>query len=138
MRGALNFPPHIAEGKLREFFLQHRAHGHNTAIVMYCEFSSERGPRALSLLRAIDRAHDLHRYPNVDFPYVYLLEGGYSQFFAQHKTLCEPQNYIRMDAPEHRQQWAEARKIQRMQRASSTGCSQRMPVDWRADSNPLP
>ena len=32
---------------------------------------------------------------------MYILQGGYSAFFAEHRTLCFPENYVEMSAKEH-------------------------------------
>lgn len=32
---------------------------------------------------------------------MYILDGGYSNFFESNRTRCFPQNYLRMDAKEH-------------------------------------
>ena len=52
-------------------------------LVFHCEFSVERGPQMLRYLRKMDRARN--RYPALDYPEVYLLKGGYKQFFADHR-----------------------------------------------------
>lgn len=49
-------------------------------------------------LRSIDRA--AHAYPALQYPEIYLLEGGYKAFFESNKDLCEPQNYRLMVDPE--------------------------------------
>lgn len=60
----------------------------------------------LTLLRAKfvrheDRKQNCHRYPQLSYPEVYILDGGYSSFFESHRTRCVPQSYLRMDAKEH-------------------------------------
>lgn len=32
---------------------------------------------------------------------MYILDGGYSSFFSEHRTFCFPQNYVEMAAKEH-------------------------------------
>lgn len=32
---------------------------------------------------------------------MYILDGGYSSFFKNHRSRCFPQNYVEMDAKEH-------------------------------------
>ena len=44
-------------------------------IIFHCEFSSERAPALLRCLRRFDRAKNC--YPQLDFPEIYLLKGGY-------------------------------------------------------------
>ena len=52
-------------------------------------------------LRQKDRACNAHQYPKLTYPEVYILDGGYSSFFRDHKYRCYPQNYVEMDAKEH-------------------------------------
>lgn len=41
------------------------------------------------------------RYPQLTYPEVYILDGGYSSFFNNHRSRCFPQNYVEMGAKEH-------------------------------------
>jgi M-phase inducer tyrosine phosphatase len=52
-------------------------------------------------LRSRDRAVNNHNYPRVHFPEVYILEGGYCQYFKESGVRCEPPGYVRMDDPKH-------------------------------------
>lgn len=52
-------------------------------------------------LRQKDRAANVHRYPLLTYPEVYILDGGYSSFFMDHSFRCFPQNYVEMAAKEH-------------------------------------
>ncbi|XP_036372837.1 M-phase inducer phosphatase 2 isoform X1 [Megalops cyprinoides] len=60
-------------------------------LVFHCEFSSERGPRMCRFLRERDRA--MNEYPNLHYPELYVLKGGYKEFFPDFQTQCEPQAY---------------------------------------------
>uniref|UniRef100_A0A672JWB8 M-phase inducer phosphatase n=2 Tax=Sinocyclocheilus grahami TaxID=75366 RepID=A0A672JWB8_SINGR len=60
-------------------------------LVFHCEFSSERGPRMCRYVRQRDRF--LNEYPNLHYPELYILKGGYKDFFPLHKSVCEPQAY---------------------------------------------
>lgn len=60
-------------------------------IVFHCEFSSERGPRMCRFVRERDRAMNV--YPNLHYPELYILKGGYKDFFPFFQTQCEPQAY---------------------------------------------
>lgn len=53
-------------------------------LVFHCEFSSERGPRMCRFVRERDR--DLNEYPNLHYPELYILKGGYKDFFPLHKV----------------------------------------------------
>lgn len=67
-------------------------------LVFHCEFSCKRGPTMALALRQADRslASD---YPRCHFPDVYVLQGGYADFFAASPDLCEPRAYVPMDDP---------------------------------------
>lgn len=52
-------------------------------------------------LRHKDRASNAHQYPKLTYPEVYILDGGYSSFFPDHKFRCYPQNYVEMADKEH-------------------------------------
>ena len=83
-------------------------------IIFHCEYSAHRAPR-LSLpaqvifaytralhLRNRDRHLNMHRYPKLHYPEIYILQGGYSGFFTRHKERCEPQNYVAMQDERHK------------------------------------
>ncbi|KAB0358061.1 hypothetical protein FD754_002217 [Muntiacus muntjak] len=69
-------------------------------IVFHCEFSSERGPRMCRSLREEDRA--LNQYPSLYYPELYILKGGYRDFFPEYMELCEPQSYCPMHHQDHK------------------------------------
>ncbi|XP_034715016.1 M-phase inducer phosphatase 2 [Etheostoma cragini] len=60
-------------------------------IIFHCEFSSERGPRMCRFVRERDRA--ANEYPNLHYPELYILKGGYKDFFPHFQAQCEPQSY---------------------------------------------
>uniref|UniRef100_A0A3Q0R8T0 M-phase inducer phosphatase n=1 Tax=Amphilophus citrinellus TaxID=61819 RepID=A0A3Q0R8T0_AMPCI len=60
-------------------------------IIFHCEFSSERGPRMCRFVRERDRA--LNEYPTLHYPELYILKGGYKDFFPHFQAQCEPQSY---------------------------------------------
>ena len=51
-------------------------------------------------LRQADRAL-AHDYPNCHFPEVYVLQGGYCEYFRTYSSLCQPQAYVCMDDPRY-------------------------------------
>lgn len=73
----------------------------NTALIFHCEYSAHRAPIMASFIRHKDRAYNVDRYPKLTFPELYILDGGYSAFFAEHRTLCFPQNYVEMTSKGH-------------------------------------
>ena len=70
-------------------------------IIFHCEFSSERGPKMLRFLRSKDRELNKENYPTLNFPEIYLLDGGYKAFFNEHPPLCDPISYRPMLHSEH-------------------------------------
>ncbi|KAF7796724.1 hypothetical protein EIP86_007907 [Pleurotus ostreatoroseus] len=70
-----------------------------TVIVFHCEFSLQRAPTFAKHLRSKDRALNNQFYPSVHYPEVYVLEGGYCEYFKHSATRCEPRSYVRMDDP---------------------------------------
>lgn len=52
-------------------------------------------------VRGQDRSANAHRYPRLTYPEVYILDGGYSAFYGDHRSRCVPQNYVEMHAKEH-------------------------------------
>lgn len=52
-------------------------------IVFHCEFSVKRAPTFAKHFRSKDRSLNGYVYPNIHYPEVYILEGGYSQYYSQ-------------------------------------------------------
>jgi rhodanese-related sulfurtransferase len=73
----------------------------NKLIIFHCEFSSERGPRMLRYMRQLDREINKESYPSLNYPELYILEGGYKSFYQQHQQLCIPQTYKPMLDKKH-------------------------------------
>ncbi|KAJ8316888.1 hypothetical protein KUTeg_004792 [Tegillarca granosa] len=70
-------------------------------LIFHCEFSSERGPKMSRFLRNKDRELNSDNYPALHYPEIYLLSGGYKDFFYMFKNLCEPQEYKPMLHNDH-------------------------------------
>ncbi|XP_048204826.1 M-phase inducer phosphatase 2 isoform X1 [Perognathus longimembris pacificus] len=64
-------------------------------LIFHCEFSSERGPRMCRFVRERDRA--ANDYPSLYYPEMYILKGGYREFFPQYPEFCEPRDYRPMN-----------------------------------------
>ncbi|KAF2734722.1 Rhodanese-like protein [Polyplosphaeria fusca] len=73
----------------------------NTLLIFHCEYSAHRAPLMAKFVRNEDRQYNAAQYPQLSYPEVYILDGGYSSFYESHRTRCFPQNYLRMDAKEH-------------------------------------
>lgn len=71
-------------------------------VIFHCEFSSERGPKLMREIRQYDRTINKHCYPSLTYPEIYLLEGGYKNFFETHKDYCLPKSYKPMLHDDHR------------------------------------
>lgn len=69
-----------------------------TAIIFHCEFSEKRGPALWSHFRSVDREQNQDCHPNLDYPELYLLKGGYSSFYRDFPSSCTGK-YTRMDNP---------------------------------------
>lgn len=72
-----------------------------TALILHCEYSVHRAPTMAKYIRHRDRVFNVDQYPQLTYPDLYILEGGYSTFFAEHRGLCNPPNYVEMCAKEH-------------------------------------
>ncbi|KAL4231733.1 M-phase inducer phosphatase 1 [Mactra antiquata] len=70
-------------------------------LIFHCEFSSERGPKMSRFLRKSDRQANKDCYPNLYYPELYLLDGGYKEYFATEKEFCVPQTYKPMLHKDH-------------------------------------
>ncbi|KAJ7905332.1 hypothetical protein B0H14DRAFT_2326910 [Mycena olivaceomarginata] len=75
--------------------------GRKTILVFHCEFSAKRAPTFAKHLRARDRAVNNHVYPRIHYPELYILEGGYCNYFQASSFRCLPQAYVTMDDPTH-------------------------------------
>lgn len=74
-------------------------------LVFHCEFSSERGPKLSRFLRNNDRQRNSDAYPALHYPEIYLLDGGYKDFFAVYPELCEPHSYRTMVDPLYNEEY---------------------------------
>jgi M-phase inducer tyrosine phosphatase len=85
----------------------------NVCVVFHCELSHNRGPALIGAFRDRDRQMNIERYPEVSFPSIYLLEGGYRRFFSECRDLCD--GGIRFRARrEVPGEWSAARELQRL------------------------
>ena len=73
-----------------------RSLSNKQVIIFHCEFSSERGPKMCKYLRQKDREVNKDNYPRLNFPEMYILEGGYKAFYETHRHLCQPNSYRNM------------------------------------------
>lgn len=73
----------------------------STLLILHCEYSVHRAPLTAKYIRNHDRTVNAEQYPRLSYPEMYILEGGYSNFFAQHRSKCYPQNYVEMNDQRH-------------------------------------
>ncbi|KAM4029065.1 M-phase inducer phosphatase 1 [Anomaloglossus baeobatrachus] len=91
IRGAINL---YMEQEVDDFLLRNPIlpqGSKRVIIIFHCEFSSERGPRMCKFVREKDR--DLNEYPRLHYPELYILQGGYKDFFQKCKSFCDPEYY---------------------------------------------
>ncbi|XP_030684491.1 M-phase inducer phosphatase 3 [Nomascus leucogenys] len=114
IQGALNL---YSQEELFNFFLKKPIVPLDTQkriiIVFHCEFSSERGPRMCRSLREEDRS--LNQYPALYYPELYILKGGYRDFFPEYMELCEPQSYCPMHHQDHKTELLRCRSQSKVQ-----------------------
>ncbi|KAI1502344.1 hypothetical protein F5X99DRAFT_158765 [Biscogniauxia marginata] len=72
-----------------------------TLLIFHCEFSLHRAPLMARHVRSEDRAVNAENYPKLTYPEVYILQGGYSNFFNQHRDRCSPPEYVDMHDIRH-------------------------------------
>jgi len=125
--GALNFPK-IED--LIQFLIEDpcfHLFGEKLCLVYHCEFSSHRAPKAYNKIRSLDRKRNEYQYPKLFYPEMYLLEGGYKEFWKQKSELCEPHGYMEMKDPTHicemRQAMRNLSRSKSQKRFTSRSCS---------------
>ena len=72
-----------------------------TILIFHCEFSAKRAPTLAGHLRCKDRTLNIQHYPAVHYPDVYVLNGGYAEYYRQYPDTCDPKGYTPMDHPSH-------------------------------------
>jgi M-phase inducer tyrosine phosphatase len=75
----------------------------NTCLIFHCEYSVHRAPLTAKFIRGHDRTVNMANYPQLTYPEMYILDGGYSKFFAEYRSKCYPQDYVEMNDQRHEQ-----------------------------------
>ncbi|KAH6619457.1 Rhodanese-like domain-containing protein [Chaetomium sp. MPI-SDFR-AT-0129] len=97
INGAINYnDKELLAGQLVDNPMQGR-----TLLIFHCEYSAHRAPIMARHVRSRDRNENAAHYPKLFYPEIYILDGGYSGFFAEHRERCYPQAYVEMNAAEH-------------------------------------
>jgi hypothetical protein len=110
--------------------------GERVCVVFHCEFSSQRGPALYRALRSWDRDVHTDCYPQLYYPELYLLKGGYKRLLHRNAPHhCEPQRLpadVGLDVqvrngrrPAH-QQGQSARQVVERASASTARCAARL------------
>ena len=87
-----------------------------TILIFHCEFSSVRAPKMAHFVRQQDRARN--SYPDLSWPELYIMQGGYKEFYQNHSLDCSPKAYTPMDHPEYTQEYLVAKKIQKREKCN--------------------
>ncbi|NXL23089.1 MPIP2 phosphatase, partial [Setophaga kirtlandii] len=95
VKGAVNLPlQRDVEESLLEGPILPQEGGKRVILIFHCEFSVDRGPKIRSC----------HEYPRLRYPELYVLKGGYREFFFQFPGHCEPRDYRPMEHPAFREE----------------------------------
>ncbi|KAI8823298.1 Rhodanese-like domain-containing protein [Chytriomyces cf. hyalinus JEL632] len=92
-------------------------------IILHCEFSAQRAPKMGLHLRNHDRNLNIQEYPYLDYPHVFILDGGYKAFFTAFQDYCNPCGYREMSDPEYTHELKKYMGVHKAEfkRAYSTG-----------------
>ncbi|CAF3426725.1 unnamed protein product [Rotaria socialis] len=77
--------------------------------IFHCEFSSERAPSLLRYFRSEDRNIHEQTYPELHYPEIYLLDGGYKAFYEYSKQFCIPNQYRTMIDVDYQEEYRQYR-----------------------------
>lgn len=80
-------------------------------VVFHCEYSQSRAPKAYTFWRKMDR--EVNNYPILHFPEIYVLQGGYRDFYPKFPSLCDPNSYVSMFDQEFQRQCKESTRAYR-------------------------
>jgi hypothetical protein len=94
IKGAMNV--HSPREVMELFFPDVERH---SILIFHCELSKNRGPTQAMKFREIDRKLNESRYPVMFYPDVYVLEGGYREYYAFFPGDCVG-GYVAMQSEE--------------------------------------
>ncbi|KAI1634959.1 hypothetical protein F4809DRAFT_473992 [Biscogniauxia mediterranea] len=95
--GAVNYSNH-------ELLIKHLFDvpmGGKPCLIFHCEYSAHRAPMMARVIRSYDRECNRENFPHLDYPSIYVLDGGYRQFFELYRNRCYPQSYVEMNDAAH-------------------------------------
>lgn len=115
IKSALN----LTENQMKQMFIDNPVTHKKIAIIFHCEFSSQRAPRCCRFLRELDRKLNIADYPNLTYPDVYVIDGGYKKFFETFQDYCDG-TYVEMRDERHSMEMkAHCGKLRTIKRARS-------------------
>src|SRR5258706_7944012 len=80
--GAINYNnKELLAGELFEAALPGK-----TLLIFHCEYSAHRAPIMARFVRKQDRTVNVEHYPNLTYPEIYILDGGESALFLEHRN----------------------------------------------------
>ncbi|KDO30030.1 hypothetical protein SPRG_05220 [Saprolegnia parasitica CBS 223.65] len=111
LRGATSLPsPDDIE---QHFFAPSLEQSTTTALIFYCEFSAKRAPDMMRHIRRRDRCLHAATYPELLYPEMYLIDGGYKHCFESTRAACDPPTYTSMNDPAHAERGKAAMQLLR-------------------------
>lgn len=60
----------------------------NACGICYCQLSQSRGPKLFQNVRSFDCEKNADHYPNLSLPQLFILNGGFSEFYKNYPSLC--------------------------------------------------
>ena len=72
-----------------------------TLVVLYCEYTKYRSPTLAQFIRRFDRNLNLEYYPDLYYPNLYILKGGFYEFHHKFPQLCIGAYKPMLDSEKH-------------------------------------
>ncbi|KAI5465167.1 Rhodanese-like domain-containing protein [Mariannaea sp. PMI_226] len=94
INGALNYDDHAE--LVKWLFKNPKNPRGGAMLIFHCEYSLYRAPRMADYVRDYDRHLNIDRYPHLTYGSIFVLDGGYRDFFASFPASCIPQSYVEM------------------------------------------
>jgi len=102
IRGARRFEVKNIRSQLEEIVRNARAQNEKYYVICYCQFSSSRAPKLRDILFSaetdimLSERKGVQLFSEEDSRFrVFIVDGGYDQFFSKFPDLCEPRGYTR-------------------------------------------
>jgi rhodanese-related sulfurtransferase len=82
--------------QIEDFVNKNKNKNKNQILIFYCEFSSKRSFKIVNALKNYDRKINIENYPFINYPEIYIIEGGYNKMFNYYKKINKLLPYIKM------------------------------------------